>query len=96
MHDRYLGYVLWFGIHDSQPWVSVLTMMHQSSLNQDLRRERSKIEEYVKKNICHKVDVKASHSRTPVWLSVILEEREVDGEPVYWLDARIDFCPISG
>jgi hypothetical protein len=87
IHSGHQGYVLWFGIYNSQPWVSVLTMSHQSSYPQELGR--SKIAEYVKNNICHIVDVAAGHSRIPMWLPVILEEREVDGEPVYWLDARV-------
>jgi hypothetical protein len=34
-------------------------------------------------------DLNTTFSSTPLRLSVILEEREVDGEPVYWLDARV-------
>lgn len=59
------------------------------NLRRELDMDISKIAEYVRNNICHEVGLNAIFSSTPVRLSVILEEREVDGEPVYWLDARV-------
>ncbi|KAG4428232.1 hypothetical protein IFR05_016285 [Cadophora sp. M221] len=90
---------LWFGMHKNRPWVSILRTEQERHISGEHGFDRERIATFLRSNFGHEVVLSVERNPNPTEIlkfdlkfEVSLDEREVEGEPVYCLEAKISDC----